>query len=126
MSNDAPLPSPASQISGLGIAAIAIGIFAVALSWFPALGVLAIPIAILALIVAIVGLVVARAGNRNGIGLPIFGAIIAGLAILIAFFVMGGSLAGIRKGFDDYEHSRKAIHQSSQLTVPTAREIIRK
>jgi hypothetical protein len=31
---------------------------------------------------------------------------------------MGGSVAAIRKGFNDYEHSRKTIHQSSQLITP--------
>ncbi len=74
--------SRAKSASGLGIAALVLGILGVLVAWVPFCGIVAIPVAVIGLILGIVGIILARS-SQTGMGLPIAGTVLSGVAILL-------------------------------------------
>lgn len=68
--------------SGLGIAALVLGILAMLVAWMPFCGVVMIPVAMVGLVLGIFGIVLSRKG-RTGIGMPIAGTTLCAVAIAL-------------------------------------------
>ena len=58
------------------------GILAILVAWVPFCGVVVMPLAIVGIVLGIFGIVMARSG-RTGVGMPIAGTTLCGIAILI-------------------------------------------
>jgi general secretion pathway protein G len=70
------------SVSGLGIAALVLGILGVLVAWVPFCGIVAIPVAAIGLILGIIAIVMARS-SQTGMGLPIAGTTLSAIAILL-------------------------------------------
>ncbi|HEV8603838.1 MAG TPA: type II secretion system protein GspG [Tepidisphaeraceae bacterium] len=68
--------------SGLGIAALVLGILAVLVAWMPFCGLVVMPMALVGLVLGIFGIVLSRKG-RTGIGMPIAGTTLCAVAIAL-------------------------------------------
>lgn len=84
----APLPrrpgTTAAAQMGLGIGSLCVGIISCLLGFIPCVGMfISIPLAIIGLILGVVGLILALTNKNKGLGMPIAGAAVNGLAILI-------------------------------------------
>ena len=77
-----PAPTPQKK-SGLGIAALVLGIIAIVGSWIPILNNISFLIAIIGLILGIVGIFSIRKGKVGGKGLTIAAVVINVIAIVI-------------------------------------------
>jgi putative nucleic acid binding protein len=87
-----PPPAPVKGLSGLGIAALVLGIIALPFSWVPFCGLAAVPVAGVGLILAVVGFIVSKTGGRSGVGMPVAGGVVCLLGILAPIVTTGGSL----------------------------------
>lgn len=99
--------------SGLGIAALVIGIIAVLIAWVPFLGMLAIPLAVVGLLLAGIGFIISLAGRRSSVGLPIAGGIICLLSIVISVGVT--ALTGHAMAKAGEKIQQEAQRQQDQL-----------
>jgi general secretion pathway protein G len=70
--------------SGLGIAALVLGILACLTCWIPLIGLLSIPFSVLGILFGIIGFVVSGVGRRSGIGMPVAGMVICVVTLVIA------------------------------------------
>src|SRR5687767_1202940 len=70
------------SVSGLGIAALVLGILGVLVAWVPFCGIVAIPVAAIGLILGIIAIVMARS-SQTGMGMPIAGTTLSAIAILL-------------------------------------------
>jgi hypothetical protein len=79
-------------MSGLGIAALVLGIVALPFSWVPFCGFAAVPVAGVGLVLAVVGFFASNTGGRSGVGVPVAGGVVCLLGILAPVVITGGSL----------------------------------
>jgi hypothetical protein len=77
------------RTSSLGVASLVLGIVAFLLCWIPFIGILTIPIAALGALFGGIGFVVALVRRGSGIGYPIAGGVICGLALMIGVGQVG-------------------------------------
>lgn len=78
-----PTPQDQKRRSGLGAAALVLGLLAMLFGWIPVLGLVMIPPALLAVLLGILGFVVAVVTGRTGKALPFIGTVVAAFALLI-------------------------------------------
>jgi hypothetical protein len=81
--------------SGLGIAALVLGIGACLICWIPFVGIVAIPLAVIGGLLAVIGLFGAVASRKTSMGMPISGGIVCLVAIGIAAAVTVGSVKAV-------------------------------
>lgn len=98
--------------SGLGIAALVLGILACLTCWIPFLGLLSLPLSILGCLFAGIGFLISLVGRKSGVGMPVAGAIVCGVAIFVAVSMTGGAAQAI----SDNAKERHATNQR----VPTS------
>jgi hypothetical protein len=129
-----PAPAPAAQMhympqqnvtvnvgmskgaSGLGVAALVIGIIALLLCWIPFVGMLSVPFSIIGLLLAGIGFIISLAGGRSSVGMPVAGGIICLLAIAIAVGVT--SLTGKAMGKAADKIHQAQLQQQQQMATP--------
>lgn len=80
-------PRRAKSVNGLGIASLVVGIVAVLGCWIPFVNVASMILAVLALIFGIAGLIIALTGQKSGVGMPVAGSIVSGVALLVAIIM---------------------------------------
>lgn len=85
----------------LGIIATVVGVLALLIGWVPFLGLLAVPVAIVGALLALIGVVIALAKKFKGIGMPVLGGVICGIAFIVPIVSTGGTSAAITKSIDD-------------------------
>ena len=107
-----------SGTSGLGIAALVIGIIACLGSWIPLIGLLTIPISVIGLILATIGFIISLTGRKSSVGMPVAGAISCILAIIVAFTVTAGTGVAIGSAMNESLKQAENNTLKSDLTVP--------
>jgi hypothetical protein len=104
-------PAPVRGVSGFGIAALIFGIVACFAAWVPFIGLLSVPIAAIGGLIGFVGLLVSLIGRRSGVGMPVAGLFVCGLAIGLAIFATGLVSATIA-------HSAAMANATNQISAP--------
>ena len=97
--------------SGLGIAALVLGILACLTCWIPFVGMLSIPLSVLGILFGGIGFLVSLVGRRSGVGMPIAGLIVCVVAVVIAVVSTGGTSAAISDAMREADRKRSATHQ---------------
>jgi hypothetical protein len=72
-------------ISSVGLAALILGVLAFILCWIPFVGILTIPLSLLGLVLSGVGIILCITRRGSGLGFPIAGGVVCGLALMISF-----------------------------------------
>ena len=72
------------RTSSLGVVSLILGIVGLLLCWIPIIGVISLPIAGVGLLLAGTGLIVALVRSGSGIGWPIGGGLVSGIALIIS------------------------------------------
>jgi molybdopterin/thiamine biosynthesis adenylyltransferase len=81
--------------SGLGVAALVIGIIAVVSSWVPFLGLVAVPLGMLGILLGGIGFFISLVGKNSGVGLPVAGIVACLVAISVAISVTGATAKAV-------------------------------
>ncbi len=102
--------------SSLGIASLVLGILALLVCWVPFLGTISLPLSGLGLLLGLVGLIVAATRRGAGVGFPIAGMAVSGLAFVIAFFMT----SALTKTFSSIGESARKRQETNQKVVTTA------
>ncbi len=98
----------------LGIIATVVGVLALLIGWVPFLGLLAVPVAIVGLSLAFIGVVIALVKNFKGIGMPILGGVICGIAFIVPVVSTGGTSAAITKTIDETHREMESARMQLQ------------
>lgn len=105
---------PPRRGSSLGLASIIVGILGLLICWIPFLNMLGLPLSGLGLLLGVVGLLVALARKGSGIGFPVAGLMICGLALFIAVSINNAASSAIftmRKNVAKERQERNATNQ---------------
>ena len=101
--------------SSLGIASLVLGTLALLVCWVPFLGAITLPLSGLGLLLGLVGLIVALTRRGAGVGFPIAGMAVCGLAFVIAFFMT----SALTKTFSSIGESARKRQETNQKVVTT-------
>lgn len=85
------------SVSGLGIAALVLGLIACLGCWIPMCGIFSLPFAILGTLFGAIGIIIAKLKKRSYIGLPIAGTIVCVTAAFIVIAVTGATVSSIEE-----------------------------
>ena len=121
---DAQRPTGPVGTSGMGVAALVLGIVSVLIGWLPGCGsVPALLLTFIGLLLGVLGLMNAR-GGRVGKGMPIAGLIVCGLALLIAGLSTALLAIGINSGIQEVrrQEAADAAAREALATAPAAFE----
>ncbi len=108
------------RTSSLGVVSLILGIVALLFCWVPILGLLSLPLSILGVLLAGIGLLVALTRRGAGIGWPIGGGVVSGLALVVALIqvvFIGGAIEAI-------DQTAEAINQDIEVANQTRQEIV--
>ncbi len=97
------------SVSGLGIAALVLGLIACLGCWVPMCGIFSLPFAILGALFGVIGIIIAKLKKKSYVGLPIAGTIVCVTAAFIAIAVTGAAVSSI-------EESRRVISKGLDQT----------
>jgi predicted Zn finger-like uncharacterized protein len=99
--------------SSLGVVSLILGIVGFLICWIPFVGVLSIPLSALGLLMAVIGLLVALLRRGSGIGWPIGGGAVSGLALAIGM----AQVAAIGAGAEAISEYGEQAMRTNQATV---------
>jgi len=100
------------NVSGLGIAALVLGLIACLGCWIPICGIFSLPFAMLGALFGIIGIIIAKLKKKSYIGLPIAGTIVSVTAAFIVIAVTGSVASSI-------DESSKTISKGLSTTRDT-------
>ncbi len=103
------------SVSGLGIAALVLGLIACLGCWIPMCGIFSLPFAILGALFGVIGIIIAKLTKKSYAGLPIAGTIVSITAAFIVIAVTGSVASSIEK-------SRTTITEGLDKTKATLSE----
>jgi hypothetical protein len=72
---------PSRGVSGLGIAALVLGIISCLVAWVPFVGVVSLPISLIGLLLGVIGITIAAASKRQSMAMAVAGSIVCVVAI---------------------------------------------
>lgn len=112
--------APRPYGNSLGIASMVLGILAFVICWIPILNLLGLPLSGLGLLLGIIGIVIAAVRRGSGIGFPIAGAAISGVALVIVIWMYVGvaRVMGARPQSQQTSRSQSATVSPSSVTSP--------
>jgi hypothetical protein len=100
------------RTSSLGVVSLILGVVAFLLCWIPFIGVLSIPLSSLGVLLAGIGLLVALFRRGSGIGWPIGGGVVSGLALIIGIAqvaAIGGVAEGLRQSAEEANRTHQEV-----------------
>lgn len=103
------------SVSGLGIAALVLGLIACLGCWVPMCGIFSLPFAILGALFGVIGIIIAKLKKKSYVGLPIAGTIVSITAAFVVIAVTGSVASSIEK-------SRTTITEGLDKTKATLSE----
>lgn len=119
------VPPPRPHTSSLGIASLILGILAFVICWIPLLGIIGWPLAILGVVLGGIGFLVAIVRRGRGIGFPIAGMAVCGLALVISFTMTDSLVKALgrssRSSAVDAPKAFMAAPGRTEPVVPVAR-----
>ena len=80
------------KTSGLGIAALVLGILAAITCWMPFIGILGMPLAVIGCMLGGIGLLLALIGHKTSATMPISGLIVCIVSIVITVSITGATV----------------------------------
>jgi len=110
------------RTSSLGIVSLILGIVAFLICWIPILGLFGIPLSALGLVLGVTGLIVTAVRKGAGIGFPIAGSAVCGMALVVAItstYAAGRALEGAA---DAMGEAMQEDTQTNQQIVSAADE----
>jgi len=110
--------TPSKSVSGLGIAALVLGIISCLMCWIPFLGLIIIPLALLGIVFGIIGAIVSLAGRRSSIGMPVAGCVVCVVALIVAILSTGRAAAAIDEAIKESEAMKNATNQEKTSSTP--------
>ena len=119
--------APATKgTSGLGIAALVLGIIACLISWIPFAGMLSIPIAGIGILLAGIGFIISLSGGKSGVGMPVAGGVACAVAVVVALISTIGTTAAVgsaanemAKAVEKAQKEREAQRAAQTATAVT-------
>lgn len=99
--------------SSLGIASLVTGVLGFLFCWVPLIGILSIPVSGIGLLLGLAGLIVAFVRRGSGVGYPIAGAVVSGLALCVAAF----QVAMISAAANAVDQAAKKSARTNQTVV---------
>jgi len=85
------------NVSGLGIAALVLGLIACLGCWIPMCGIFSLPFAMLGILFGGIGIIIAKLKKKSYVGLPIAGTIVSITAVFIVIAVTGSVVSSLEK-----------------------------
>ena len=85
------------SVSGLGIAALVLGLIACLGCWIPMCGIFSLPFAILGILFGVIGIIIAKLKKKSYVGLPMAGTIVSITAAFIVIAVTGSVASSIEE-----------------------------
>lgn len=85
------------SVSGLGIAALVLGLVACLGCWIPMCGIFSLPFAMLGALFGVIGIIIAKLKKKSYVGLPIAGTIVSVTAAFIVIAVTGSIASSIEE-----------------------------
>ncbi|MBN2582533.1 MAG: DUF308 domain-containing protein [Planctomycetes bacterium] len=112
----------AKSVNGLGVAALVLGILAAIVCWIPLVNLVSIPLAGIGLLLAVIGFLIALTGRKSGVGMPVSGAIVCIVAILVPILMLVGVIGVAGAGAAAIEEAnRKAAIEMKRQAEARAR-----
>ncbi|MCK4342810.1 MAG: ABC transporter permease [Phycisphaerae bacterium] len=102
------------RTSSLGVVSLILGVVAFLLCWIPLVGMLSIPLSALGLLLGAIGLLVALMRRGSGIGYPIGGGAVSGLALAIGIAqvaAVGSAVSGVAEAMDESHRQQTRTNQ---------------
>jgi hypothetical protein len=102
------------RTSSLGVVSLILGFVAFLFCWIPLLGMLSIPLSALGLLLAAIGLLVALLRRGSGIGYPIGGGVVSGLALVIGITqvaAVSSAVSGVAEALDESHRQQTRTNQ---------------
>jgi hypothetical protein len=120
--HDAPIVNVALPRRGnsLGVAALVLGIIAFLICWIPFVNLLGMPLSALGLLLGLIGVLVALTRKGTGIGYPIAGSAVSGLALFIAIVITGAFASGIKGAADALTRETDRRNATNQTAAGNA------
>ena len=110
--------------SGLGVAALVMGILACMGCWIPFLNVVSMFFAGLGLLFGFIGLLASAVGRRSGIGMPVAGIIVCVVALVVAVAITGSAAVTLDRAINEVDRANMASPPAAEehpvLTVSAA------
>jgi hypothetical protein len=112
-----PIEIKSKGASPLGIASLVMGIICLLSAWVPIIGCMTIPVASIGLLLAGIGLAISAIGGKSGVGFPVAGLIMNGLALLMVAILTAGTVAAVGAGAQGLE---KAVREAEAARAAQA------
>ena len=116
-----PVPVPAARpvtargASGLGIAALVLGILGIVFCWFPPLG---LSLAFIGLILAAVGLILSTTERKSGVGMPIAGLVVSFVAVITGATMLWVYKSAAEYVFENVQEIRRDVEDTDRAPSP--------
>lgn len=104
--------------NSLGIVSMILGIIAFLLCWIPFISVISLPLSGLGLLLAVIGFVVALTRSGYGVGWPIGGGALNGIALLVALVTGIGAFGAVKSAGDELI-ARNEGRRQARASAPT-------
>ena len=107
--------------SGLGVAALVLGILACLTCWIPLVGILSMPLSGLGLLFGIIGVTASVIGRKSALGFPMAGVVVSLIALVLAvsstgLFVGAARVASEHTETDATEEPANVLEQENVIT----------
>jgi len=110
-----------TRTSSLGVVSLILGVVAFLFCWIPLLGMLSIPLSALGLLLAAIGFVVALVRRGSGIGYPIGGGVVSGLALAIGMAQVA-AVSGVATAIDESQRQQTRTNQEVVASASPSRQ----
>lgn len=116
----------AKRTSGMGIAALVLGIIACLTCWIPFLGLLGAPLAALGLLFGIIGIILSLISRRSSVGLSLAGSIVCLVSLMICGTITGVTTTAIGQAVNSVEEnmnkpvSPTSVQSQKSIVLPVA------
>jgi len=111
------------SVSGLGVAALVLGILAALTCWIPFIGILGTPLSLVGCVLGLLGLILALAVRKTGVGMPSAGLVTSGVALAIAVLTTGVAATAISEAAREIERSQLESLATNQEALGGAPEL---
>ena len=108
--------------SSLGMASVVLGILAFLICWIPLVNVISMLFAGIGFFLAMIGLIVALFRKGAGVGMPIAGATVCAIAMIVSVLITGSLVAGAKAVGDQIVADVKRQNATNQVVVQTPQQ----
>lgn len=107
---------PERRISAFGIGSVVAGGLAFLICWVPFVGVITLPVSAIGVLLAVVGMLLSLTKKDTGLGLPIAGLVVSGVALIVGLGNLAGSSA-VAQGLNEVAKASEKDRATRQTVV---------